>query len=156
MKLMRLTSTLLLAIAAAGLVSGCASTVSLEAAPDSNNVRCADVSVRLPDSVDGLAKRLTNAQATGAWGNPASVLLRCGLPEVLASELPCVTTSDVDWLVDASQAPSYRFITFGRNPATEVIVDSKKVSGATALDAVAEAIKYIPRDRECAIGTGIN
>ena len=35
---------------------------------------------RLPETVDGLERRETNAQATGAWGNPASVLLRCGVP----------------------------------------------------------------------------
>jgi hypothetical protein len=52
--------------------------------------------------------------------------------------------------VDASKAPSYRFITFGRKPATEVIVDSKNASGVKALDALGFSIEQaIPSDRLC-------
>ena len=144
----------LLALAALGLaastLSACAEVVTLESAPDANNPRCASVTVRLPESIAGLKKRSTDAQATGAWGTPSRILLRCGLPEVKASTLTCVTAGGVDWLVDPSQAPSYRFITFGRNPATEVIVDSKHVSGVTALDTLGAAISQsVPVDRLC-------
>jgi hypothetical protein len=114
--------------------------VTLDAAPDSNNPHCAAVTVRLPDDIESFKKRDTDAQATGAWGTPTALILRCGLPEVQASTLKCVTAGGVDWLVDPSQAPSYRFITFGRNPATEVIVDSEKASGVSALEAVAPAV----------------
>jgi len=125
---------------AAASLSGCAQIVTLDAAADSNNPKCAAISVRLPDSIEALEQRATDAQATSAWGTPAAVILRCGLPEVQASTLKCVTAGGVDWLVDPSQAPSYRFITFGRNPATEVIVDSEKASGVSALEAVAPAV----------------
>lgn len=139
-----------LLLALSGLVSGCTSTVALDPAPDSNNPRCAAVTVRLPNDIDGNSQRATNAQATSAWGNPAVIISRCGLPEVLASTLPCVTAGGIDWLVDSSKAPSYRFITFGRNPATEVIVDSKKASGVQALDALGFSIgQAIPADRLC-------
>jgi hypothetical protein len=60
-----------------------------------------------------------------------------------------VTAGEVDWLVDDSQAPSYRFITFGRSPATEVIVDSKSVAGVTALESLAEAVQNIPATKNC-------
>jgi hypothetical protein len=60
-----------------------------------------------------------------------------------------VTAGEVDWLVDDSQAPSYRFITYGRNPATEVIVDSKSVAGVTALETLAEAVENIPATKNC-------
>ena len=133
---------------AAGL-SGCSAPVSLEAADDSNNPLCADVTVRLPDTVDGLIRRDTNAQSTGAWGNPARVILRCGLPEVTVSKLPCVTEAGVDWLVDDSQKPSYRFITFGRKPAIEVIVDSNHATGVNSLDDVASAVKSIEATDHC-------
>ena len=137
-------------VLAANTLAACTQVVTLESAPDSNNPRCAAVTVRLPDSVAGFGSRSTDAQATGAWGTPARVLLRCGLPEVKASTLTCVTAGGVDWLVDPSEAPSYRFITFGRNPATEVIVDSKHVSGSTALDSLGAAISQgIPVDRLC-------
>jgi hypothetical protein len=95
------------------------------------------------------AKRTTDAQATGAWGNPTAVILRCGLEPVEVSTLPCVTASGVDWLVDESAKPSYRFITFGRNPATEVIVDSNKVAGVSVLDELSSAIQSIEATKQC-------
>ena len=153
MKISRTALALLAGIALAGALSACTATVSLEAAADSNNPACAEVSVRLPNQVAELTKRATDAQATGAWGNPTAVLLRCGLPPVEVSELPCVTANGVDWLVDESAKPSYRFITFGRNPATEVIVDSTKAAGVTALSDLSSAIQSIEATKECSTVT---
>ena len=146
---LRRTATTLVSMLAVALLSACAPTVSLEPAPDSNNPACAEVSVRLPAQIDKLDKRQTDAQATGAWGTPAAVIARCGLPEVKVSALPCVTAGGVDWLVDDSAKPSYRFISFGRNPATEVIVDSKLASGASALDAIGPAVAHIEATDHC-------
>jgi hypothetical protein len=77
------------------------------------------------------------------------VILRCGLEPVEVSTLPCVNASGVDWLVDESAKPSYRFITFGRTPATEVIVDSNKVAGVSVLDELSSAIQSIEATKEC-------
>lgn len=153
MKISRSALATLATLALVGSLAGCTAGVSLEAAPDSNNPNCAEVSVRLPDQIAGLDKRVTDAQATGAWGNPTSVILRCGLPAVEVSTLPCVTASGVDWLVDGSQRPSYRFVTFGRNPATEVIIDSNKVAGVTALDDLSTAIQSIEASKNCSAVT---
>jgi hypothetical protein len=68
---------------------------------------------------------------------------------VAVSALPCVTANGVDWLVDESAKPSYRFITFGRTPATEVIVDSTKVAGVSALSDLSGAIQSIEATKEC-------
>ena len=149
MKISRTALSLLAGLALVGALSACTATISLEAAADSNNPACAEVSVRLPDRVAELDKRVTDAQATGAWGNPTAVILRCGLPPVEVSELPCVTANGVDWLVDESAKPSYRFITFGRNPATEVIVDSTKAAGVTALSDLSAAIQSIEATKQC-------
>lgn len=141
---------------AAGLVaittlalSGCAAVVNLEAAPDANNPACAEVSVRLPDTMGQHEKRYTNAQATAAWGDPSAVILRCGLPPVEASLLPCATAGSVDWLVDDSLAPSFRFITFGREPAVEVIVDSERASGISTLESLSFAVSQIEATKFC-------
>ena len=149
MKISRTALSLLAGLALVGALSACTATISLEAAADSNNPACAEISVRLPDQVAELEKRVTDAQATGAWGNPTAVILRCGLPLVEVSQLPCVTANGVDWLVDESAKPSYRFITFGRNPATEVIVDSTKVAGVTALSDLSAAIQSIEATKQC-------
>lgn len=140
----------LLVLAASVLtLTGCATTISLDPASDANNPACASVVVRLPDTIDSAQKRETNAQSTAAWGDPASVIFRCGLEPVTISKLACVTASDVDWLVDDSKRPSYRFISFARTPAIEVIVDSKTASGVTVLDELASAVKKIPASDRC-------
>ncbi len=124
-------------------------TVSLDAAADANNPACAEVGVRLPESVGEMAKRQTDSQSTAAWGDPTGVIYRCGMPEVTVSDLVCVTSEDVDWLIDDSKRPTYRFITFARKPAIEVVVDSKLISGVSALDSFATAIKEIPASKRC-------
>lgn len=131
------------------LLAGCAPIVALEPAAGSNDPGCAEIIVRLPDSIGELEKRSTNAQATGAWGNPVAVILRCGLEPATVSELPCVSVAGVDWLVDESQAPNYRFISFGRQPATEVIVDSTLSSGVGALESLSGAISALPPSKTC-------
>jgi len=135
--------------ASALLLSGCSATVNINTAPDANNPKCAEVMVRLPSNVDGKDSRTTGAQSTAAWGTPAHIILRCGLEPVYASTLPCVTTGGIDWLVDASKAPSYRFITFGRKPAAEVIMDSRVASSASVLDELASSVSYLPSTRTC-------
>jgi len=130
-------------------LSGCAATVNLEPAEDSNNPACAEVMVRLPSQLGGLQERYTNAQATAAWGDPAAVLLRCGLEPVEVSTLPCVTAAGIDWLVDDSLAPSYRFISYARFPAVEVVVDSDNASGITSLEGIAGAVAQLPATKSC-------
>jgi len=130
-------------------LSGCAATVNLEPAEDSNNPGCAEVMVRLPSQLGGLQERYTNAQATAAWGDPAAVLLRCGLEPVEVSTLPCVSAGGIDWLVDDTLAPSYRFISYARFPAVEVVVDSDNASGITSLEGIAGAVAQLPATKSC-------
>ena len=130
-------------------LSGCAATVNLEPAEYSNNPGCAEVMVRLPSQLGGLQERYTNAQATAAWGDPVAVLLRCGLESVEVSTLPCVSAGGIDWLVDDSLAPSYRFISFARFPAVEVVVDSDSASGITSLEGISGAVAQLPATKAC-------
>ena len=123
--------------------------VPLEPAEQANNPECAEIIVRLPDELAGLAERRVNAQSTAAWGEPAAVILRCGLEPVEVSALPCVTATDIDWLVDESEAPSYRFISYARSPATEVIIDSTVVAGVTVLDELAASIGVLDATKRC-------
>lgn len=131
------------------LLSGCAATVNLEAADDANNPACAEVMVRLPQALGEHTQRFTNAQATSAWGDPTAVIIRCGLPPVEVSELPCVSAGEIDWLVDDSAAPSYRFISFATDPAVEVVVDSNRASGVTSLEGVAPAVSFLGQAKKC-------
>ena len=135
-----------LAVALAFALSGCAPAVVLDAAGDSNNPDCAAVIVRLPDEVGGLAKRETTAQATGAWGAPDQVILRCGVTVPTASELPCIDKG-VFWLRDDSDPVFWRFTTFGRDPATDVVVAKDVASGpGVVLDDLANAVSFTPEN----------
>ncbi|MBX3094366.1 MAG: DUF3515 domain-containing protein [Cryobacterium sp.] len=130
-------------------LTGCTPTVTLEPAADATNPECAEVIVWLPDTVDDKEYRYTDAQGTGAWGEPAAVLLRCGVPVPGPSTLPCVTLRGVDWLRDDSDAPVYIFTTYGREPAVEVIVDSTVASGTNALVDLANSVGRLPKVTEC-------
>ncbi len=133
-----------------GLVA-CTPAVPLTPAADATNPLCADVIVRLRTvpAIENHARRDTNAQATGAWGNPAAILLRCGVPVSGPTTLQCATVNGIDWLRDDSNAPSYVFTTYGRDPAVEVIVDGNEASGTEALIALSNAVGSIPATRAC-------
>jgi hypothetical protein len=139
-------------------VSGCAAIVPMRPADDAANPLCAEISVRLPDVVDGNAIRETDAQATAAWGDPAVVLLTCGVAVPAPSTLRCVTISGVDWLVDDSDPDLGVFTTYGRDPAVQVAVDHD-VSDSSALYALSGAVSTNPATGACTtpddvLGTG--
>lgn len=134
------------------VLSGCSSTVALEPAPDANNPACAEVTVRLPESVSDQDRRWTDAQATGAYGDPTSIIVACGVTVPgPTSNLQCITLEGIDWLVDESQAPWMRMTTYGRDPAVQVFVDTKKVSANQALtnSGVVSGVRMIPAERAC-------
>ena len=124
----------------ASILAGCAPTVALEPAVYANTPECANMMVRLPDTVAELPRRSVTAQSTAAWGEPVAVIIRCGLPTPPPSTLPCATVEGIDWLRDDADAPRFVFTTYGLDPATEVIVDSEVVSGTAVLRDVARAV----------------
>jgi hypothetical protein len=115
------------------VIVGCAPTVNVNPAVDANAPECANMMVRLPDTLADQKRRSVNSQATAAWGNPVSVIVRCGLELPPPNPLPCFDIDGIDWLRDDSEAPSFVFTTYGLDPATEVIVDSEVVSGTAVL-----------------------
>jgi hypothetical protein len=127
-------------------LAGCAPTVVMQAAPDANNPDCASVIVRLPDEIEGLGKRQTDAQATAAWGDPDAVLLRCGVAVPQASELPCIDKG-IFWLRDDSEEGFWRFTTFGRDPAIDVVVDRDlPFSPGVVLESLQNAVSFTPEN----------
>lgn len=154
----RLALCALPALLATAVLAGCAPIVPLTPTEGATDPACASVIVRLPDTVAGLDSRQTNAQATAAWGTPASVILRCGLePPAPTSLLRCYTVSGVDWLVDDSDDPDFVFTTYGRVPAVQVVIDSDGdpavegdgVSGAAVLGDLSYAVSQLPAEGEC-------
>jgi hypothetical protein len=145
----RLVAALPLLLAAV-LLSACTPIVAMAPAPDANDPGCAEISVRLPDTVAGKAQRYTDAQATSAWGDPAVVLLHCGVPPIGPTTKPCTTVNGVDWvLLNDPAASALRYITFGRTPATEIVIQhgAGGVSDASVLTDLSQAISTIKQSK---------
>ena len=136
---------------AALALTGCAGTVNVPAAVDANSPACAEVMVRLPDSVAGAERRHTDSQSTAAWGDPTSVILSCGVPTPGPTTLRCDNVSGVDWVIDESEAPKFTVRTFGREPAVELFFDTsvtdafQGVSSREVLDALSPIVNRLPR-----------
>lgn len=143
------------ALAAASVVTvlaGCTPTVAMDPAPHANDPKCASVTVTLPDTVAGQKRDETDAQATGAWGDPVTVQLRCGVTPLGPTTKPCVTVASgqdsVDWvLVNDPDSPVLSYVTYGRTPVVEVTIKhgSGGVSDANVLPDLAQAVASIPQ-----------
>lgn len=149
-----MTAVTAVAALALSLLSGCAQPVPMQPAAAATNPDCAEVIVRLPDVVDEYLQRETNAQATGAWGDPAAILLKCGVSIPGPSALPCFTIKGVDWLRDSSDAPNYVFTTYGRDPAVQVIIDGDRAS-SSVLSALGNAVGSLPATSECLVAEDV-
>lgn len=142
----------ILAVAATLLaVAGCARTVSLPAADEAADPGCAELFVTLPPQIGDesltvpLDQRDTTSQATSAWGDPSAITLRCGMPVPAPSTQRCIGIEltperSVDWLEVSQEDSVWTFVSYGRSPATEVVVDTNVVTAVTALDAVSNAV----------------
>ena len=145
----------LVAAAATSLLSGCSNggTVAVEPAENASDPACASVVLNLPDSINEgglpLDKRTTSSQATGAWGSPTAVVMRCGVPEPAPSTDACTTISDVDWVNVSAEDSTYVWVTYGRSPAVEVTLDNTKASAMSALSAISPALGRTEQYAQC-------
>ncbi|WGD38394.1 DUF3515 family protein [Lysinibacter sp. HNR] len=159
-----LTGISLVAVATL-LLAGCAGDVALQPAANANDPACADLMVQLPKTLADMPKRSTNAQSTSAWGNPANVLLYCGITPSGPTELPCTTINGVDWITDDSRAPLYRFEAYGRSPGLEVVIDTEgfvdtagtiPIVPSNVLVDLEMSAKKLPQERSCTSARDLN
>jgi hypothetical protein len=143
---LRLAALVAVAPLALALLAACTPTVALSPAAHATDPKCAEIIVRLPQSVMDFPLRQTNAQATGAWGDPAAVILRCGVTPPPPTSDRCYTVQGVDWVIK-KDGRIYTFTTYGRTPATQVVIDGKLTNdrGTEALDQLATAVGSIPQ-----------
>lgn len=146
-----------LAAAAAALVAltGCARSVSLPPAEEAADPGCASVIVSLPEELGDaslpqpLDRRETTAQGTAAYGDPSAVTLRCGMPEPAPSASRCIQVGAVDWLEVAQEEDVWTFVSYGRSPAAEVVIDTGVVSAVTALESLSSAVDRLEQTGAC-------
>ncbi|NHN54474.1 DUF3515 family protein [Calidifontibacter sp. DB0510] len=136
---------ILAAALAATMLSACGSdSVAVSAGPRSADAACGKVAQRWPSTVAGTSVRTVTPDdpTVHAWGDPA-IIARCGVaPPGPSTE--CVSASGVDWVMrDLSDGKA--FVTFGRDPAIEVLVPSAYSPEPLVLGAFAEAAAQIPQ-----------
>lgn len=61
----------------------------------------------------------------------------------------CIEVGGVDWLEVAQEEDVWTFISYGRSPATEIVIDTTAVSTVTALEAVSGAVDRTERVGAC-------
>ncbi|MFE7407378.1 DUF3515 domain-containing protein [Isoptericola sp. NPDC057559] len=148
------------AVALAALVvaplAACAPTIGETPAEDAADPACAPVMLALPDTLAGdLPQRDTNAQATSAWGDPgAAVTLRCGVtPPGPSADCQRVESGAgaVDWIVVAGKDGTWRFTTYGREPAVEVLVPPSVTENHSTsfVGDLAQAVNTVPATATC-------
>jgi hypothetical protein len=136
------------AAVAALMLSACSPAVDVPAAKDAANPACAPMMVALPETIGDSKLRKTNSQATAAWGDPSLVILRCGVNVPGPTTDRCVSVNGIDWVIKEGN-PVWTLTTFGREPATEILMDPDKISSATVLADLAVAAGEIPPTKNC-------
>lgn len=138
-----------LALVGSGL-SACASNMvsGIDTAEDATNPVCAEAMVALPETVAGFDRARTDAQSTGAWGDPAAVVLRCGVAVPGPTTEHCVTANGVDWIA-IEEDDNWRLTSYGRDPAVEVLFDASRAASSSVMVDLAAAVERIPADRAC-------
>ncbi|MET4135515.1 DUF3515 family protein [Pseudarthrobacter sp. PvP090] len=129
-------------------LAACSPVVDVAPAKDAANAACAPMMVALPDAIGEAKLRKTNSQATAAWGDPSLVVLRCGVNVPGPTTDRCVNVNGVDWVIKEGD-PVWTLTTFGREPATEILMDPDKISSATVLADLAAAAAKVPAARNC-------
>lgn len=128
--------------------AACASTASVEAAPEAADPACADVMLALPETIGDHDLRQTDSQSTAVWGDPAAAVLRCGVQPPGPSTERCVSADGVDWL-SVEEDENWRLTSYGRDPAVEVVLDVERVASSSAMMAVGAAVENVEQDRTC-------
>ncbi|GGM15789.1 DUF3515 domain-containing protein [Promicromonospora citrea] len=144
------------ALALAGL-TGCAPTIGVEVAPHAADPACAEVMLAVPDELgDDLPKVQTDSQATAAWGEPGgAVTMRCGVeqlgPSADCQHVDSGNGTTVDWIVTTDDAGTWSFVTYGREPAVEVLVPPAVTEdhSTSFIADLAGAVTQVPATKEC-------
>jgi hypothetical protein len=138
------------------LLSACTPVIGVEAAPGAADPDCAPVMLALPDVVAGdLEKVDTNAQATAAWGvSGAAVTFRCGVDQPPPSP-DCQRVESgqgsVDWVTVTGEDGTWRFTTYGREPAMEVTIPPTVLTdhSSSFVGDLTSAVELVPATKEC-------
>ena len=149
-------------VAAVSVLGGCASAVSVSAAPFADDPVCAEVVLALPAELADLPRSDTTSQGTAAWtdGDPRdAIVLRCGVEPLPPTTDQCVAATDetgttIDWVTvpaDEEAGTPWTFTTYGREPAVQVTVPTSVTSerSTSFLVDLGRAVAQVEQTRRC-------
>ncbi|KAA9395699.1 DUF3515 family protein [Kocuria coralli] len=138
-------------VALGAVLTGCgAGAAVVEPAADAANPDCASAMLAMPGEISGQQQRETTSQGTTAYGDPAAMIVRCGVTPPAPTTEMCTRVNDVDWIIRETDADDeWQAVTYGRDPAFEVTFDTTLVPSSTALIDLGSAVSTVGQDREC-------
>ena len=147
----RVAITATLGVSTLLLPSGCARP-PIEAKPPAyaSDRGCEDAARSWPKDVAGLSPYpvTTPSNAVRAWGKRPehSIIARCGVASPGPTQDACIDVNGVDWVQSPLGKDAYRYVTYGRTPALEVLVPSD-LGGtpATYLPPFTKAAQAVPQ-----------
>lgn len=143
-------------LAAAGALVALATTQSacslppVQAQPPdkADSTACRRVAQAWPSTVSGLEPYpvTTPSDAVRAWGErpESAVIARCGVTSPGPTTNTCFAADGVDW-VQRNLSDGHQFVTYGREPAIEVLLPSGAHLDGSSLAAFARAAEKIPQ-----------
>lgn len=145
-----ITAAALAAIA----LAGCSSTVETAKPDKASDPACARAAKKWPKTVaQGETREVSvDSPAVRAWGDPA-IIARCGLTSPGPTTDQCIDASGVDW-VARDLKDGKAFVTYGREPAIEVLVPKDYAPEPLVLGAFAAAAKQIPQGEHKCTASG--
>ncbi|MBK7721549.1 MAG: DUF3515 family protein [Austwickia sp.] len=137
--------TIGLLIVLAGALAACSGRVEVALPVRADDPACARVGAHWPERVMGRERAATTAEgpAVAAWGDPA-LIARCGLQPPGPTTDPCIGVDGVDWVSRQVEGGTI-FLTYGRDPAIQVLVPTAYAPAPMTLPAFADAARQIPQ-----------
>lgn len=132
------------------VLAGCTSAVEVRPFDGSDSPACQRVADAWPATVGELQPREVAVQSRGvaAWGDPA-VIARCGADPPGPTTEQCLDVAGVDWIAE-ELSDGWRFTSYGRDPAVEVLAPEEHDPDALLLTAFNPAAEAVPQgDRRC-------
>lgn len=125
-------------------LGACGSSVEATAPVHAASPACARAAQHWPRTVADQDRRDTTSSsaAVAAWGDPA-IIARCGLSPIGPTTDPCIDANGVGWVAHRL-SDGVRFISFGRDPAIEVLVPHAYAPEPLVMSAFAKAARAIP------------
>lgn len=106
---------------------------------------CARVAEHWPQQVAGQqpVPGAWGSEAIAVWGDPP-IIARCGLPMPGPTTDDCLSVDGVDWVAQ-HRDDGMVFVTYGRDPAVQVLVPSAYAPEPLLLPAFDQAARQIPQ-----------